>query len=218
MKLFLKGLFLSAVLSVGFPIASASTIEGPIYDSYSNANLYVVSSGNWNDAESKAVALGGHLVTIHSAAENQFIVDNVLLNFTGTSGPDLSNVPLWIGLYDPTGAGSSDGSGPGHAANFVWVDGSTSTYRNWHSGEPNNANNTEYYTAINWQHAVSSSDTVGTWNDTPLGGSSGYGGNSNGTYYGIAAVPVPEPSSFALLGLGIAGFALRAYGRRKATV
>ena len=218
MKLFLKGLFLNVVLFAGLSTVSGSTIEGPIYDSISNVNLYVVSSGSWNQAESQAVALGGHLVTIHSAAENQFIVNNVLVNFAGSGGPNLSDVPLWIGLYDPTGAGSNDGSSSGHAANFVWADGSTSTYRNWNSGEPNNAGGTEYYAAINWHYSVSSSETVGTWNDTPLGGSSGYGGNSNGTYYGIAAVPVPEPSSFALLGLGIAGFALQAYRRRNATV
>ncbi len=215
MKLFIQGFVFSAALAVCSSFAMASIIEGPIYDSISNVNLYVVSKGTWSDAEADAQALGGHLVTIHSAAENQFIVDNVLLNFTSTSGPNLTNVPLWIGYHDPV---NGDGNGGTHAANFVWADGSSSTYTNWTSGEPNNSNGTEYYAAINWIYSVNSS-SVGTWDDTPLAGTTGYGGNSNGTYYGIAAVPaVPEPSSFALLGLGIAGLAMRAYRRRQATI
>ena len=211
MKLSWRCLICTAVLAFASSVASASVVEGPIYDSISNVNLYVVSGGSWSQAESQAVALGGHLATIHSAAENTFIVNNILVNFSGTGGPNLSDVPLWIGYHDTH---ANDGSGAGHAANFVWADGSTSTYTNWNSGEPNNANNTEYYAAINWHYSVSTSYTKGTWNDAPLAGSTGYGGNSNGGYYGIAAVPVPEPSSFALLGLGVLGAAIRGIRRR----
>ncbi len=111
-------------------VARAGIVIGPIYDPFSNEDLYVVPKGDWNTAESEAQSLGGNLVTIHSAAENTFIVNNVLQDFTGQGGPNLSNIPLWIGLYDPTGAVHDDGSGgpnSEHAANFVWVDGSTSS-------------------------------------------------------------------------------------------
>jgi MYXO-CTERM domain-containing protein len=189
-----------------------------IYDPYSNTNLYVVAQGSWTTAETEAQALGGHLVTIHDAAENAFIVSNVLKDLTGEGGPNLSAVPVWIGLYDPTGATNSDGDGMQHAANFQWVDGSISGYRNWNSGEPNNANFGEYYAAINWHFAQSQdSQLLGTWNDAPQGGSTGYGGNTNGPYYGLASVPVPEPSTLLVWsGLGAVGLGTAWRRRRRA--
>jgi hypothetical protein len=98
----------------------------------------------------------------------------------------------------------------------VWADGSTSTYRNWNSGEPNNASPGEYYAAINW-HFAAGTGAPGTWNDTPVGGTSGFSGNSNGPYYAIAEVSAaaPEPASMALLGIGIAGMAGYGWRRRK---
>jgi hypothetical protein len=105
----LLGLAMSHVANAG------SLVVGPIYDSYSHAELYVVQRGSWTYAEGVAQSLGGNLLTIHSAAENQFIVNNVLQNFTGSGGPNLTDVPLWIGLYDPD---TGDGSGSEHAADF----------------------------------------------------------------------------------------------------
>jgi hypothetical protein len=114
-------------------------------------------------------------MTIQSAAENQFVVDNVLRDFSSAGGPNLSNLPLWIGLYDPAGAAHDDGpggAGSQHEANFLWADGSTLAYRNWNvnTGEPTDSNNNEYYTAINW-HYAGDATAIGTWNDAPLNGS-----------------------------------------------
>ncbi len=200
-------------------VSLASAIWGPVYDSASNANLYVVSKGTWTQDEAAAQQMGGNLATIHSAAENAFIVSNVLQNFTGEGGPNLSAIPVWIGLYDPTGAAVDDGpGGPSsrHAANFVWVDGSTSSYRNWNasSGEPNDSVNGihEYYTSINWFYAGGGVGP-GNWDDDPLAGSENQPGNTNGPYYGLVSVPVPEPSTLVLLGMG--AVSLLAYAWRK---
>ena len=62
----------------------------------------------WDDANAYAASLGGHLVTIEDAAEQQFLSDNLT--------PDL----YWIGLrYSPSLSG------------FKWVDGSPLIYENW---------------------------------------------------------------------------------------
>lgn len=54
------------------------------------------------------------------------------------------------------------------------------------TNEPTDSPPGEYYGTINW-HRAQTGGPVGTWNDTPLGGTTGYGGTSNGPYYGIAA-------------------------------
>jgi hypothetical protein len=213
----LRPVLLVTVLSLlAANLAQAATIvEGPIFDPYADSDLYVLSPSSWSVDEAAAQSLGGNLVTINSAAENTFVVDDVLQDFSSSGGPNLSDLPLWIGLYDPEGAVSDDGpGGPNsqHAANFEWVNGSGSTYRYWNSGEPNDETPGEYYTVIDWN--VSRGDgpaTLGTWNDTPDAGTTGFGGNTDGPYYGIAEVSVPEPSTLALLA---AGFVLHLGVRR----
>lgn len=75
--------------------SKAGTILGPVYDPYSESNLYVVSPpGTWRQAEAAAVQLGGHLITIHSAEENAFLVDKVMRDFTGQGGTKLDNGPV----------------------------------------------------------------------------------------------------------------------------
>lgn len=194
----------------------ASICWGPVYDPASNTDLYVVSKGTWAQTETEATQLGGNLTTIHSATENSFIVSNVLQDFTGVGGPNLYDAPLWIGLYDPTGiAGGADGgSGASsqHAANFVWVDGSTAVYRNWAGLDPNNNGGVEFYGTINWS-AAGGYGTFGDWTDNPLAGVQGWSPAADGPYYGLVAVPTPEPSAIVLF--GIAAASLLAYGWRR---
>jgi len=112
----LGGLFPAAVL--GAPTVLDSAINPANGHTY-----YLLSNSDWTDAEAAAVAMGGHLATIRSLAENNWISDR-----WGT------NRELWIGLWDPV---AGDGGGTQHAADFVWTSGETSAYRNWNTGEPN---------------------------------------------------------------------------------
>ncbi|MBA3899945.1 MAG: HYR domain-containing protein, partial [Bacteroidetes bacterium] len=77
------------------------------------------------DAHETAVALGGHLATISSAAENAFV-------------SSLSPNYMWIGFTDRDVEGT-----------FKWVTNEPVTYTNWAPGEPNNAGN-EDWAVINW--------------------------------------------------------------------
>jgi Lectin C-type domain len=140
-----------------------------------NHTYYLLSNSTWADAQTTAVSLGGNLTTINDLAENNWISDR-----WGT------NRDLWIGLYDPV---VGDGNGAAHAANFRWIDGDPSAYRNWRAGEPNNADS-DYYTYIWAKNLVSG----GVWNDikdelsTP----------GEPPFQGVVEV-VPEPSTAALL-------------------
>ncbi len=93
----------------------------------------------WTGARDACGKLGAKFVSITSAAENAFLV-----NATGA----ISKEKWWIGLNDR----SSEGT-------FVWDSGEAVTYKNWHSGEPNNQGN-EDCTQL-WRY------TDGTWNDEP---------------------------------------------------
>jgi Lectin C-type domain/IPTL-CTERM motif len=77
------------------------------------------STGNWSQAESQAVAAGGHLVTINDVAENDWL---------RTFFPNPTT--FWIGLMQLPGSQEPLGG-------WVWVDGDPSAYRNWGHAEPN---------------------------------------------------------------------------------
>ena len=84
---------------------------------------------SWADLEQEAVLLGGHLVTIDDANENQWILE--------TFCPLLGSENLWTGLYQ-------DLDEPGCAPNcepdqgWKWISGESVVYTNWGGGEPNN--------------------------------------------------------------------------------
>ena len=90
----------------------------------------------WNEARQSCENQGGHLVTISSAEENEFVWQ--------ASG----NVDLWIGFTDEEAEGV-----------WTWVTGEDADYTNWHSGEPNNGGSHD-----NEDQAMIYSMT-GDWND-----------------------------------------------------
>ncbi len=171
------------------PTTVPGAYYGPVISPLNGHEYFILPPDNWSKVQAVAQSLGGNLATIRSAAENAWIVTNLQVDLTLYGGPDLSTLPLWIGLYDPE---RNDGAGPGsqHAADFIWVSGDPSTYRNWNppTSEPNNQFNNEYFTALNWHFAQGATADHSTWNDAPLNGTTGLGGNSDGPYYGIAEV------------------------------
>lgn len=142
---------------------------------------------NWLAAQQQAESWGGHLATITSSNEQDFI------NRTFLAG-QFAHLPLWIGLFDPGPPGTfrwkwrraMDRIGFHTTNRFKWVTGEPISYTDWKEGEPNNASPGEYYTTINWEFSDSPPrGNPGDWNDTPLNGTSGYGGRCNGPYFGI---------------------------------
>ncbi len=170
-----------AVLSLGplgFSAHAATFVQWPS-SSGGNDHRYAITdeASDWTTAESTAIGLGGHLASITSSDEQSFI------NSTFLTG-NFAAKPLWIGLTDQAAEGT-----------FVWTTGEPLSYTNWKIGEPSDQG--EDYGTINWGFARGDAVPKGQWNDTPLNGTSNYGGNTDGPYFGIVEV-VPEPTSAAL--------------------
>jgi len=122
---------------------------------------------SWTEARSAAERMSfdnkrGHLVTITSAAENQFIVDHF---------PKAISNRYWIGGYQ-------DRSAPDYRepdGGWRWVTGERWDYTNWYPGEPTNSEGVEDYLCF-----IASS---GQWNDA--GNSPGQNGAPGPPFFGF---------------------------------
>ncbi len=112
-------------------------VAGPF--PYQGEWYYRLSRSAATEAQKVARSFGGNLVTIDSFPKNQF-VRQVVGDAGGGALPR-----LWIGTTDEPLEGF-----------FRWMSGSTSTYANWASGEPNNFLNQEHFVEMY---------ADGTWND-----------------------------------------------------
>jgi Ca2+-binding RTX toxin-like protein len=120
-------------------------------------SAYVIVQGpTWEEAEANAVKLGGHLVTINDAAENEWI-SNQNWKENGKS--------IWIGASDKEQEGV-----------WKWSDGSNFDYANWGNGAPNGGVADEDYAQIpfggEWNGKVWNDDYNG---DTRFGFVTNYG-------------------------------------------
>ena len=112
--------------------------EYPFIGNFQDHKYYIVQDWvSWETARQNAIDLGGYLLTINSAAENNFIQNNIGDNYKWDS--------YWIGFSDTAEEGT-----------FVWANGSDSTYTNWYDGEPNNAGD---------EDVVEFNAYSGKWND-----------------------------------------------------
>jgi hypothetical protein len=89
----------------------------------------------WEQSRLRAEQLGGHLATLTTLAENDFVMP-LCLPGEGASS--------WLG-------------GKRIGENWAWVTGEAWSFTNWAPGEPNNTNGVEFF-LISWIDGV-------TWND-----------------------------------------------------
>jgi len=115
----------NAVGISGIPVylykRTTPTLTGFTSQNNYNGHSYYRSTGSmtWTAAKQACLNMGGHLVTVTTAAENTFIF-NLWPNG-------------WIGLTDEVVEGQ-----------WRWVTGETFSWANWNGGEPNNSNNEDY--------------------------------------------------------------------------
>ena len=87
------------------------------YDGTDFAFFQTSSDMNQPDAQTQCLNWGGNLATIKSAVEDSLLLYSI---------PDLDTTfTCHIGLNDINNEAGTDGDA------FVWIDGSTSIYRNW---------------------------------------------------------------------------------------
>ncbi len=137
----------------------------------------------------------GHLVTVNSQAENDFIADT---SFLGDSYGMYGDI-VWLGGYQTPPSPETD-----PAADWQWVTGEGWNYTNWHpNGYPSNYGGAGNYLnmLVNWWD-------LGPWTDVPNNAIN----VGQKVSYIIEYEPgssVPEPLSLVLVALSLIGFVRR---------
>ncbi len=109
--------------------------------------LYCTTALAWSDAEASCATYGYHLLTIDDKTENIWNDNTADAYSTGK---------WWMGMNDIASEGT-----------WVWSDGTTVSYTNWHSGEPNDGGGNEDCGQLN-------RFTDETWNDEPCSSAFAY--------------------------------------------
>lgn len=109
------------------------TEAGKKYTADFNGHSYefVAEDLPWEEARVAAINRGGHLATITSAEEQEFI-EGLFYKINGDGGGP------WIGAY-------SDGAYDGDKYDWCWVTGEKWNYTNWANGQPDNDKSEEWY-------------------------------------------------------------------------
>ena len=122
----------------GIP-ADAAEFNGHHYYVY---NLDEITT--WKEAKEYCESKGGYLATITSREENDFVYSYLKNNFDYESA--------YFGFTDQEEEGV-----------WVWDNGESGTFTNWHAGEPNDENPNEDYAMYYYKYPD------GTWNDGDFG-------------------------------------------------
>jgi hypothetical protein len=185
------GLFvLAAFAAFGVEPAGATTpgVVWPV-----NGHRYaLIPSGpiDWTSAKSAAEALGGHLATITSAAENEFLFSlaNDVNHWLPQHGFQVSGP--WLGGF----RASSDNF------DWRWITNEPFNYSNWETNQPDNGS-----PGVNGEDALHffayGSDPQPTWNDAPHEATVGL------AY--LVEWPIPEPTASTMILVGIVGILAR---------
>lgn len=132
----------AAVLLVAVA-AEASPLSKPIVNPANGHTYILLDAATWADSEKEAVSLGGHLATLRSQAEEDWLV-NTFGSYQGQQRL------LWIGLSDVD-----------QKYHFSWSSGESLSFTCWAEGEPNDAGHGEDFVSIYYPgHSQG-----GKWND-----------------------------------------------------
>ena len=150
----------------------------------------------WAEARDAAMAKGGWLVDIHSAAENDFVFGLVTPSMWFSESTTGSPLGPWLGGFQPTGS-------PEPGGNWQWATSDPMTYTNWGACLDNGYLGPLLPGHNRSEDAMHFVYNAPIWNDIP----------SWTVTNGYVMEHVPEPSSFILF--AIAGFSIIIYACRR---
>lgn len=105
--------------SPGLPVSASSPADAHTFAGH--RYQFVPGALRWDEAKAKAEAMGGHLATVTSKEENEFIY----ATFGDKLDPTARASSIWIG-------GFADAMGQ----SFKWVTGEPFAFTDWSAGEP----------------------------------------------------------------------------------
>lgn len=143
-SLLLLTILILAVVQLTAAQSSAGPVIGPGHHLYQHFDIYL----SWHEARDFCQTQGGHLVTINSQEENDFVYQFFPYG--------------WLGATDELSEGT-----------WLWVTGEPWSYTNWAPGEPNNCCPPEYCggSGCTPEHYLTfwGEPYTAQWNDVPNG-------------------------------------------------
>jgi hypothetical protein len=139
--------FITWAILITLSVTSASAqplpgiLAGPLTNRANGHIYFLLQPSSWISCREVALQLGGDLVTLNDAAEDEWVFSSFVPHRDGAAG-------FWIGLTDAASEGV-----------FVWANGDIATFRNWGVDEPNNFSNEDYGCYF------TSGAFAGKWND-----------------------------------------------------
>lgn len=197
---------------VGFGIvALSSAANATVIDTqtFSGHTYKLLSASSWQAAQTEAQSLGGNLVTVNNAAENNFILTTFGHQAITAAGANYAGkVNLWLGINDVDVEGT-----------FKWISGLSSSFTDWFDGQPQDHSVDEDFGGIRVRGS-NANVPVGHWID--IVSDSRLGDKSFGVVEIVSGSaenpPAPEPGTFILASLGGALLTAQRYWKRRAAI